>query len=426
MDYDDALRYIHQIGWRGSKPGLSRTRELLDAVGNPQERLKFIHIAGTNGKGSVSAMTESVLRDCGYVTGLYTSPFINRFNERIRVNGVDIPDEELSRLVSEIKPAAEKMEDKPTEFEIITAIAMLFFEQRGCDIVVLETGLGGELDSTNVIASPEAAVITAIGYDHTDVLGNDIRDIAKAKAGIIKENSDVVIYGGPAEADEVILKTCGDKNARLYHPDFSLIVPKSSSLKGRHFAWKDYSDISIPFAAAYQMKNAVLAISVLEVLRNKGWNIEEKNILEGLANVVWQGRFEILRENPIFILDGSHNPQGASALSETLREFFSEREIVFLTGAMADKDVPGIIRHLAPFAKEFITVTPGNLRALSAENYKLMLEEMGHSAQAAQSIEDGVRKAVLAAGKNGVVCAVGSLYMSSEVRAAVENCSVWK
>ena len=206
MNYESAMEYIHAVQWAGHKPGLTRTRTLLAALGNPHKQLKFVHVAGTNGKGSTAAMLASCLRAAGYHVGLYTSPFINRFNERIQMDGKQIGDEELVRLVEKIKPAADAMTDVPTEFEIITALGMLYFAEKHCDIVVLEVGLGGTLDSTNVIEAPECAVITALGMDHVKELGPTIADIASAKAGIIKENSPVVSYGGVPEADAVIEK----------------------------------------------------------------------------------------------------------------------------------------------------------------------------------------------------------------------------
>ena len=220
MNYEEAMQYIHAVQWAGHKPGLTRTRTLLAALGDPHKRMKFVHVAGTNGKGSTAAMLASCLQAAGYRVGLYTSPFINRFNERIQVNGEQISDEELVRLVETIRPAADAMADVPTEFEIITALGMLCFAEQHCDIVVLEVGLGGALDSTNVIDPPECAVITALGMDHVKELGPTIADIAAAKAGILKPGSPVVSYGGVPEADAVIARTAAEQNAPLHVVDF--------------------------------------------------------------------------------------------------------------------------------------------------------------------------------------------------------------
>jgi len=418
MTYDEAMAYIHGIDWRGSKPGLSRTRALLAAVGDPQDELKFIHVAGTNGKGSFSAMTESILRRAGYRTGLFTSPFITRFNERIRVGGEDIPDGALAALVEEIRPLAEGLDDPPTEFELITAIGMLWFARNACDIVVLEVGLGGELDSTNVIDVPELAVIMALGLDHTEILGPTMADIARAKAGIIKAGGDVLSYGGEAEADRVVEETCRARGARLRRPDFAALTEREAALTGRIFDYGAHKELCIPLAGRYQLKNAAMAVEAAELLRGKGWRISDDAIREGLAATVWKGRFELLRREPPFILDGSHNPQGVAAAAETLREFFPEGKIVFLTGVMADKDVDVMIAELLPLASCFVTVRPENRRALAPERYAERIRAAGGTARAADSIDAGAALAAELAGRDGVVCAIGSLYMSEDVREA--------
>ena len=240
MNYEEALEYIHHVSWTGVKPGLSRTFELLDRMGNPQKQLKFVHIAGTNGKGSTAAMTASILEKSGYRTGLYTSPFIHRFNERMQVNGESITDEELAELTEWIRPMAETMEDSPTEFELITALAMEFFRRQVCDIVVLEVGMGGELDSTNVIDTPEMAVITAIGLDHTAELGDTLGKIASAKGGIIKACGDVVIYPQAEEAEIVLKQMAEEKYCHVFQPDFSAITPVSETLSGQTFDYGKY------------------------------------------------------------------------------------------------------------------------------------------------------------------------------------------
>lgn len=421
MTYDEALAYIHSVSWRGSRLGLSRTYELLRRLGDPQKKLKFVHVAGTNGKGSTCACIESILRHAGYKTGLYTSPYITRFNERIRICGEDIPDEALCRLTEQVRRAAEEMEDRPTEFEFITALGFLYFSQERCDVVVLEVGLGGELDSTNVIDAPEVAVITAIGLDHTKELGPTLSDIASAKAGIIKNGCSVVMYGAEPEADEVIRNVCREKGCTLYTPDFMEIKGLKSDLESCTFSYGELKDIRLPLAGRYQAKNAVTAITAIKALRQNGWKISDADIKEGLRNVRWQGRFELLRREPVFILDGSHNPHGMAATAESLRENFGDKKIVFLSGVMADKDVLGMIRLIAPMAKCVVTVTPNNPRALPAEEYAALLRENGIEAETENSIEDGVKRAVSLAGADGVVCALGSLYFSADIRRAVEK-----
>ncbi|MDR0916322.1 MAG: bifunctional folylpolyglutamate synthase/dihydrofolate synthase, partial [Oscillospiraceae bacterium] len=248
MDIKTTLAYIHSVKWQGAKPGLSRTRELLRALGDPQDSLRFVHVAGTNGKGSVSAMIASVLRVSGLRVGLYTSPYILRFNERMQVDGADITDDELIEMTEIIRPHADAMADSPTEFELITALAMLYFKRRECDVVVLEVGMGGELDSTNVIKTPDLAVITAIGLDHTAELGSTIAEVASAKAGIIKAGGAVACYGAEPDALAVIRAKCEAVGATLAVTDFSRLDVKSLTLDGAAFDFPPLRNLTIPLA----------------------------------------------------------------------------------------------------------------------------------------------------------------------------------
>ena len=416
MTYEEALSYIHSICWKGSKLGLDRTRELLGKLNDPQKELKFIHIAGTNGKGSTAAMLSSILEEAGYRVGLYTSPFINRFNERMQVNHQPIPDEELAALTEYVRPHADAMADSPTEFELITALAMVWFARQKCDIVVLEVGMGGELDSTNIIDVPEAAVIAAMGMDHVKELGPTMADIARAKAGIIKEGGRVVSYGGNLEADEVIAAVCRARNASLCQPDFSAIVPGDFSLEGQTFSYKGWCGLRIPLVGAYQMNNAAVVLETVEVLRQRGWSVSDEAVRQGLADTRWPARFEVLRRDPVFIVDGGHNPHGIRATAESLRRLFPGRKITFVTGVMADKDVEHILGLIVPLAEQFFTVRPDNPRAMDAGELAARIEAMGAKATACASVQDGVDRAIQAEGPHGVACALGSLYMSGEVR----------
>ena len=416
MTYEEALSYIHSICWKGSKLGLDRTRELLGKLNDPQKELKFIHIAGTNGKGSTAAMLSSILEEAGYRVGLYTSPFINRFNERMQVNHQPIPDEELAALTEYVRPHADAMADSPTEFELITALAMVWFARQKCDIVVLEVGMGGELDSTNIIDVPEAAVIAAMGMDHVKELGPTMADIARAKAGIIKEGGRVVSYGGNLEADEVIAAVCRARNASLCQPDFSAIVPGDFGLEGQTFSYKGWRGLRIPLVGAYQMNNAAVVLETVEVLRQRGWSVSDEAVRQGLADTRWPARFEVLRRDPVFIVDGGHNPHGIRATAESLRRLFPGRKITFVTGVMADKDVEHILGLIVPLAEQFFTVRPDNPRAMDAGELAARIEAMGAKATACASVRDGVDRAIQAEGPHGVACALGSLYMSGEVR----------
>ena len=418
MSYESTLAYIHSVQWRGQKPGLERTQALLEKLGNPERELKFVHIGGTNGKGSTAAMVESVLRQAGYRTGLYTSPYILRFNERIRVNGRDIPDEDLEALVEEIRPWADAMEDLPSEFELITAMAFLYFKRQNCDIVVLEVGLGGEFDATNVIPCPEAAVLTAIDLDHTGVLGNTIADIARTKCGIIKPGGDVVSYLQHPDAQAVIEECCERQGAKLWPVYFDRLVDKGVTLDCRTFDFGPFTDLHLPLLARYQPKNAAVAITVLTVLAHRGWNITPEHIRDGLDRVKWPGRFEVLGRNPVFLLDGSHNPHGMAATVESLKELFPGQKFVFLLSVMADKDYRPMLESLLPLADRFFTVTADTPRALPAEELCAELRALGAQAEHCATIAEGVHAAEGAAGYQGRVCALGTLYFSGDVRQA--------
>lgn len=321
MTVEQALEYIHSVCWKGAIPGLSRTFELLERMGDPQKKLKFVHIVGTNGKGSTAAMTASVLRKAGYTTGLYTSPYIFRFHERMQVNGEEISDRELAEITEFVRPHAEAMADHPTEFELVTAIAMEFFARRKCQIVVLEAGMGGAMDSTNVIDAPEVAVFTNIGLDHTEYLGDTLEKIAETKAGILKTGSDAVCYRVNASVEAVYERICAEKHIPLHKAQFDSIVSRSHSLEGQTFDYEARRDIFLPLLGDHQLHNAAVAITVIDTLISRGWHISEENLREGLRDVKWPGRFDILRRKPLFIVDGGHNPQCMAALVQNIRDY---------------------------------------------------------------------------------------------------------
>lgn len=417
MNITEALAYIHHTKWLGSRLGLSRTYELLEKMGNPQQKLKFVHIAGTNGKGSTAAMTASVLRAAGYTVGLYTSPYLRRFHERMQVNGVPISDETLAALTQAIKPLADTMQDPPTEFELITALGFQFFLEQHCDIVVLEVGLGGALDSTNVIPAPEAAVICAIGLDHTDQLGNTCEAIALQKAGIIKPGCDVVIYPAALSVEQVFEQVCAQQGAPLHRADFQSLRSTGNSLEGQYFDCEDLKALFLPLLGPYQLRNAAVAIRTARVLAQRGWRIGDETIREGLSKTVWPGRFELLNRDPIFLVDGGHNPQCIEALAQNMQTYFPGRKAVALCGVMADKDIAGMFVQTVSFVSRFVTVTPGNPRALPAKQLAELLGGLGIPAEPCDNISLGVARAMELAGPGGLVCAFGSLYMTGEIRA---------
>jgi len=419
MTAEQALTYIHSVCWKGSVPGLGRTNTLLEKMGNPHKTLKYVHIAGTNGKGSTAAMTASILRKAGYCTGLYTSPYIYQFGERMQVNGEMISDEELVEITEYVKPLADSMEESPTEFELVSCIAFEFFKRRGCDIVVLEVGMGGLLDSTNVIPCPEVAVITNIGLDHTDVLGNTLEEIAMNKAGIIKEGGNAVIYRGKPSVEAVLEQTCAEKNVRLKKANFEGLKLKSHDLFEQVFDCGEYKDIHLPLLGDHQLHNAAVVLAVAETLMEKGWKITKENIYDGIRDVSWPGRFDIVRRDPLFIIDGGHNPQCLEALVKNIEDYLKGRRVIALTGVLADKDYGDMYRPVMPLIEQFVCVTPPNPRRLMAAELAVHLRNAGAKATACETIADGVRKAIDLAKDDGAVLCFGSLYTIGDIRNAL-------
>ena len=416
MDYKEALDYISGLRWYGSRPGLERVGALLEKLGDPQKGLKYVHIAGTNGKGSCAAMTASVLKAAGYRTGLFTSPYLARFNERMQLNGRPIGDDTLAALVTEIAPLADAMEEHPTEFEMMTALALLWYAREKVDIVVLEVGLGGRFDATNIIESPEAAVIMNIGLDHTAVLGGTVEQIAFEKAGIIKPGCEVVLYAQPESVARVIRARCEEQGAALHTADFSQIVPEFDSLEGQVFTYRGLP-CAIPLLGAHQRKNAAVVLELVEVLRARGWKLPEEAVEHGLYAVSWPARFELLHEEPAFVVDGGHNPQCAETVAENLLHYFPGQRRVLLVGVLADKDYTSLTEILAPAASAWVCVTPDSERALPAEELGRALERFGKPVTVCGSISAGVSTAMEQAGEDGMACAVGSLYMAGAIRA---------
>lgn len=416
MDYKEALEYIDGVSWLGSKPGLERVRELLSRIGDPQKKLKFIHIAGTNGKGSCAAMTASVLKACGFRTGLFISPYLYRFNERMQINGRDIENEALADIVTRIRPHADGMEQHPTEFEMMTAAAMLWYAEEKCDVVVLEVGLGGRLDATNVIDCPECAVIMNIGLDHTAYLGDTVELIAAEKGGIIKPGCDCVLYQQSEGVEKVIRGICDERGARLHTADFSAISCEFDSLEGQVFSYKG-EPYAIALLGGNQLNNAAVVLEIVSVLRGKGWKLDASDVEHGLYAASWPGRFEVISDEPYFVADGGHNPQCAESVAANVERYFPGVRRVFLVGILADKDYEQVMDILAKSADEFVCVTPNSPRALKAEELAETLKKYGKPVRAVGDIADGVDAARQAAGADGMVCATGSLYMIGEIRA---------
>ena len=423
MNYEQALEYIHSVNWTFCKPGLERITELCAALGNPQNKLRFIHVAGTNGKGSTSAMLASILQNAGYRTGLYTSPYIRTFCERIRVNGENIPKDTLATLTERIRPIADAMEDKPTEFELITALAFAYFAESQCDMVVLEVGLGGRLDSTNVVENTALSIITGIDFDHTALLGNTIEEIAKEKAGIIKSGRPILFGGGEGAAYDTVSGVALEKNAPLYTVDRSSYVQRTATLDGTRFDYLHYKNLNLPLLGAYQPYNATLVLTAIDLLNKDGFSIDEDAVRRGLSLVRWPARFELLSRDPIIIYDGGHNPEGVRAAVESIKTYFSNQKVNILSGVMADKDRSEMIETMKPITAHVFAVTPNNSRALVAEEYAAQLASYGILATPYASVAEGVNVAVESSkqAKIPLIC-LGSLYLYEEVEAAVRAC----
>jgi dihydrofolate synthase/folylpolyglutamate synthase len=415
MGIEETLHFIHATSWMGSRLGLERMQDLMFSLGNPQEELRFVHVAGSNGKGSVCAMLSSILTATGYRTGLYTSPHLLRVNERIKIDGADISDEDLIRTAEQVKAAVEQMDDKPTEFEVITAMAFLFFRQQKCDIVVLEVGLGGRLDATNVIPVPELAVIMNIGLEHTEVLGDTLQEIAVEKAGIIKRGGSVVFYPQLPSVESVFEEACAQRNATFVRADTSDVLAREQSLEGSVFDWKQQKKLRINLLGRHQIWNAAVALSAVEQLRARGWGIREDAVRNGLVNTKWPARLEILNEAPLFILDGAHNPQCVEMLEQSLQTLFYERKAVFLTGVLRDKDYMKMLNLISHRIKEVVCLTPDSERALPAEALESILAGFEIKAKAFRDAESGII-ATLTAAKGSPIVAFGSLYLAGAIR----------
>lgn len=415
MDYDQALKYIEGVSYLGVKPGLERVSALLGRLGHPERKTRFVHVAGTNGKGSTSVMTASALSACGYKTGLYTSPHLARVNERMRLDGAEIPDGEFARVVSALASAAEGLAEPCTEFELLTAAALLWFAEAGADIAVLEVGMGGRFDATNVIPRSECAVITNIGLDHTAVLGDTVEAIAAEKAGIFKGGC-AVSYEQPESVAAVLRSAAAKTGTELTFADFSKIEPLSDSVEGQRFRFEG-EEYSIRLLGAHQLKNAAVAFTALDTLRRSGWDLPAEGVRKGLAAAVWPARFELVERAPLFVVDGGHNPQCVAATAEAIRRYMPGGRCVILMGVLADKDWSAMIDILADVAEGFVCAAPDSPRALPAADLGAELLRRGLHAEVCSSVPEAVEAAKALAGPDGAVCSVGSLYMSGAVRA---------
>lgn len=421
---------IHEFNRFGMVLGLDRMEELLRRLGNPQDDLKVIHVAGTNGKGSVSKYLEEGLSACGYKMGLYTSPYIETFNERIRYDGADISDEDLEYYGQKVVSAAEAMVadglDSPTEFEVVTAIAFLYFAGRQADITILEVGLGGIGDSTNVVKSPLASVITSISYDHMAQLGSSLAEIAVNKAGIIKTGCPVIANVPQRDAAKIIARKAYAMGSRLY--DISGIraavsdeTPFSQKVSMELYE-KSYSDVEISMVGRHQAENLKTALATLEILRKSGAvKLDREALYEGLKRARQPGRFEVISEDPLVIIDGAHNEAGVQALQETMAQHFAGKKILLVAGILADKEIDSIVKFLTKITDHIIVTEPDNPRKLAAEKLAEHVADFGVAAEAVSDVEAAVHRAKELADGYDVILFAGSLYLIGDVRRLWRN-----
>lgn len=419
MDYRQAVEFVESSSIVRERYGLEKLQQALHLLGDPHHHTEFVHIAGTNGKGSTAAMTASVLQTAGYRTGLYTSPHLMRYNERMQIDGVPISDEDFVEAASQVQRVCEQLGGVPIVFEVLTLMALWYFAQQHCDIVVLEVGIGGLLDSTNVIPSPKAAIITQLGMDHTETLGNTLEEIAAQKGGIVKEGTPTVMALQEPSAVAVVQQICDKHHAPLALADPERLRVLDASVAGQMLEDREYGKLVLPLAGAHQRKNAANVLEAVAMLRTQGYRISDDDVREGIAKTVWPARFERLSTAPDFILDGGHNPQCLHAATAALRGYYPGQKVVFLVGMMADKDTDHMLAEMASIAKSFVCIRPDSPRAMQPQLLAQQLTERFHlPACACGSVHEGIAEATRQAGKEGVVCALGSLYLAGEVRAA--------
>lgn len=423
-----AIDRIHEFLRFGSVLGLDRMNELLARLGDPQEGLEVIHVAGTNGKGSICRYIYEMLRAGGYHTGLFTSPYLEVFNERIELDGEYITDEEIETYGQMVIEKADEMVrdglESPTEFEIVTALAFVYFQQKGCDFCVLEVGLGGRGDSTNVIKQPLVSVIGSISYDHTDRLGSTIPEIAFEKAGIIKDGCPVVIATERDEARAVFRKVATDKKAPLFDSTRSEVKIIRESLNGCCFTVSVldelYRSMEISMAGRYQVNNAIAALYAITILRQQGkLDLTNREIREGLKNARQIGRMEVLSTDPYVIIDGAHNPDASLRLKESMQKYFVDNNILMVIGILADKDVDEVLHNFRDITDSFIVTEPPNPRKMSAEELSGKLRELGADCEAIADPFEAVRAAAARKNDYDLILFTGSLYLIGSIRRSI-------
>lgn len=426
MNYKESRVYLDELSGYGSVLGLDSMRELLHRLGDPQDELRFIHVAGTNGKGSLLSYLSNILIQAGYTTGSYYSPWLFEYGEQFQVNGHHIGEKELARCTTELAAEIRHMEEdelrSPTLFEVETALAMLYFRASKCDYVVLETGLGGREDATNVVTTTVIEVITPISMDHMAILGDTIAEIAVEKAGIIKPNTIVVSAKQHIDAEKVLSERCKSLGCELRTVADTEIKVCSLGLRDQSFEYRDWHDVHISLAGTYQFKNASLAIMATEALRDKGCDISDQAVYAGLKAARWVGRFTQIAEAPAVIIDGAHNDGAAIALEDSVQQYFGDKKVILVIGIFKDKEYESVLAHLVPLAKQVITVeTPNSDRALPADMLMEKAFRYSEHVEAAESICKGMEAAHSYALQDDVILVCGSLSFLGDVKQFVDR-----
>ncbi len=415
MNKFDPAAYISSLNIDVMHFGLTAISELLSRLGNPQNSYKTILIAGTNGKGSTAAMTASILQAAGYKTGLYTSPHLIDVRERIRVDQKQISASNFSKIISAVK---EKVEQPATYFEVLTAAALLYFQRRKVDIAVLETGLGGRLDATNV-CQPLVSVITNIAFDHTAYLGKTLTAIAREKAGIIKQNGVCITAAKQKRVIEVLENICRRNKAGFYRLGKDMQIKQlENGLSAYSGLYKNFNDLAVPLIGTHQLENAALALAALEIAGLNGFAVDAAAIKKGLRNTKWSGRMEILCREPLFVVDGAHNPAGINALCRSLKNDFTYRRLILIFSALSDKDYCQMLPKIAPLADQIILTQLQAGRAEPVANIHECVKKMGYEAVITQNVPESMERALEMADKRDMICAAGSLYLVGEIKQA--------
>lgn len=422
MSYKDAISYLYDLQWHGIKLGLSNIIRIMELLGNPQDDLKTIHIGGTNGKGSTASIIASILRSSGYRVGLYTSPHLIDFRERIRIDGVNIDEKDVADLAKEIREIAGETQLKPTFFEFTTAMAFYYFSKMKVDLAVIEVGMGGRFDATNVIA-PLASVITNVDLDHQEYLGNTISDIALEKAGIIKKGVPIVSASDNKAALSVISDRCREAGSRLYLYGREYCTEGYYPEDFRYCGIEEgYSSLASPLLGDHQMLNVSCALATVELLMKYGIDIHEDGIREGLRLARWEGRLEVIQKDPLLILDGAHNRSGAAALAQYLSSTKAKsRRLILIIGIMKDKDIGAILSHLIPISDEVIITRPDYHRAAGSEQIIRHISSYPVSTRVEEGVPASIDLAKSLAGLNDIICVTGSLFTVGEARAYLTN-----